>query len=104
MQINRALNALQARIDSQKSQSQTASGGHHQSHCDTSHEDGATYRVEYVPTMNSIGGKSTEGCQEHYNTRYVKIDEKIEKNLELSQLQRIIVFGEVLNNPKFKRR
>lgn len=105
MQINRTLNALQAKIDAQKSQSQTVSGGHHQSHCDISeHGESEKYRVEYVPTMNSIGGSSTEGCQDHYNTRYVKIDEKIEKNVELTQLQRIMVFGEVLNNPKFKRR
>ncbi|MDE7191445.1 MAG: hypothetical protein K2O35_03170, partial [Clostridia bacterium] len=44
---------------------------HHDSHCDVSHKDNHDkYRGEYVPTMNSIGGKSTEGCQDHYNVRY----------------------------------
>ncbi|MDE7191452.1 MAG: hypothetical protein K2O35_03205, partial [Clostridia bacterium] len=61
------------------------------------------YRVEYVPTMNSIGGKSTEGCQDHYNVRYVKIDEENDNELELTALQKAIVYGEVINQPAFKR-
>ncbi len=91
-------NTIQPRVDVKKE----VSGSHHQSHCDTQHE-GDKYRVEYVPTMNSIGGTSTEGCREHYNTRYVKIDEKIQENLQLTPLQKIIVYGEVINKPKFRR-
>lgn len=91
-------NTIQPRVDAKKE----VSGSHHQSHCDTQH-GGDKYRVEYVPTMNSIGGTSTEGCQEHYNTRYVKIDEKIQENLQLTPLQKIIVYGEVINKPKFRR-
>ena len=77
---------------------------HHDDHCDVSnHDSGDKYRVEYVPTMNSIGGKSTEGCEDHYNVRYVKIDEVEEKELELTALQKAIVYGEVINEPAFKR-
>ncbi|MDE6474892.1 MAG: hypothetical protein K2L70_07330 [Clostridia bacterium] len=77
---------------------------HHDSHCDVSHKDNRDkYRVEYVPTMNSIGGKSTEGCQDHYNVRYVKLDEDDDNELELTALQKAIVYGEVINQPAFKR-
>ncbi|MDE6372144.1 MAG: hypothetical protein K2L61_01220 [Clostridia bacterium] len=77
---------------------------HHDSHCDVSHKDNRDkYRVEYVPTMNSIGGKSTEGCQDHYNVRYVKLDDEDDKELELTPLQKAIVYGEVINQPAFKR-
>lgn len=78
---------------------------HHDSHCDvSSHKDNHDkYRVEYVPTMNSIGGKSTEGCQDHYNVRYVKLDEENDNELELTALQKAIVYGEVINQPAFKR-
>ena len=79
---------------------------HHDSHCDvSSHSDtNDKYRVEYVPTMNSIGGKSTEGCQDHYNVRYVKLDEsEDDSELELTPLQKVIVYGEVINQPAFKR-
>ncbi|MDE6870112.1 MAG: hypothetical protein K2O31_04710 [Clostridia bacterium] len=77
---------------------------HHDSHCDVSHKDNRDrYRVEYVPTMNSIGGKSTEGCQDHYNVRYVKLDGEDDNELELTPLQKAIVYGEVINQPAFKR-
>lgn len=77
---------------------------HHDDHCDVSdHESDAKYRMEYVPTMNSIGGKSTEGCQEHYNVRYVKLDEQDNNEIQLTELQKAIVYGEVINQPAFKR-
>ncbi|MDE5911311.1 MAG: hypothetical protein K2H24_03155 [Clostridia bacterium] len=77
---------------------------HHDSHCDVYHKDNRDrYRVEYVPTMNSIGGKSTEGCQDHYNVRYVKLDGEDDNELELTPLQKAIVYGEVINQPAFKR-
>lgn len=79
--------------------------GHHQSHCDVdNHSFSDRYRVEKVPVMNSIGGKSTEGCQEHYDVRFVKEDrEEKKEGLRLNELQRAMVLGEVLNNPAFKR-
>lgn len=82
------------------------SQGHHQSHCNVdSHESKDKYRVEKVPVMNSIGGKSDEGCKEHYDVRFVKVDEETtDKRKELTELQKAIVYGEVLNNPAFKRR
>ncbi len=77
--------------------------GHHESHCDIGHKSDDRYRVEKVPVMNSIGGRSTEGCQEHYDLRFVKIDETSERKLELTDLQKIVVYGEILNEPAFKR-
>lgn len=79
--------------------------GHHQSHCDVdNHSFNDRYRVEKVPVMNSIGGKSTEGCQEHYDVRFVKEDrEEKPRGLQLNELQKAMVFGEILNNPAFKR-
>ena len=53
--------------------------------------------------MNSIGGTSSEGCQEHYDVRFVKLDEKIQEKRELTDLQKVIVYGEVINQPAFKR-
>ena len=95
------LKRIQAEKDASK---QVVGASHHDSHCDTSHKDSNDkYRVEYVPTMNSIGGKSTEGCQDHYNVRYVKLDEVDETELELTPLQKAIVYGEVINQPAFKR-
>ena len=84
---------------------ETYSQGHHQIHCDVNaHNDKDKYRVEKVPVMNSIGGKFDEGCREHYDVRFVKVDEKPEKKRELTELQKVIVYGEVLNNPAFKRK
>lgn len=79
--------------------------GHHESHCDVdSHEIKDKYRVEKVPVMNSIGGKSSEGCREHYDLRFVKEDkQEPEKKLELTELQKIVVYGEIINNPAFRR-
>lgn len=81
------------------------SAGHHESHCDVKeHSSQDKYRVEKVPVMNSIGGKSEEGCQEHYDVRFVKEDEpQSEKRLELNDLQKAIVYGEILNNPAFRK-
>lgn len=84
------------------SRSAALTGDHHESHCDTSHGSSGKYRVEYVPTMGS--GKSTEGCEEHYNTRFVKIDEVAITQTELTPLQKVVVYGEVINQPAFKRR
>lgn len=78
--------------------------GHHAAHCDVAHASDDKYRVERVPVMNSIGGKSTEGCGEHYDLRFVKIDEQISCRRELTDLQKVVVLGEVINQPAFRRR
>ena len=88
----------------QKIVSEVQSMGHHDDeHCAVQHESNAKYRVEKVPVMNSIGGTSSEGCQEHYDVRFVKLDEKIQEKRELTDLQKVIVYGEVINQPAFKR-
>ena len=53
--------------------------------------------------MNSIGGKSTEGCEDHYDVRFVKLDSNDVQTKELTDLQKAIVYGEVINNPAFRR-
>ncbi|MDE5989972.1 MAG: hypothetical protein K2H36_00125 [Clostridia bacterium] len=101
--------SAQARLASrlqqlQKIESEIQSRGHHDDeYCSVNHEATGKYRVEKVPVMNSIGGKSTEGCQDHYDVRFVKLDEQIEKQRELTDLQKVIVYGEVINQPAFKR-
>ena len=59
--------------------------------------------MEKVPVMNSFGGMSTEGCSDHYDLRYVKIDAETTETRELSDLQKVIVYGEVINQPAFKK-
>ncbi|MBD5100763.1 MAG: hypothetical protein HDT29_05830 [Clostridiales bacterium] len=88
----------------QKLESEIQSMGHHDDeHCAVKHEPTGSYRVEKVPVMNSIGGKSTEGCADHYDVRYVKVDEKVEQSRELTDLQKLIVYGDIINQPAFKR-
>lgn len=88
----------------QKLESEIQSMGHHDDeHCAVEHEPTGSYRVEKVPVMNSIGGKSTEGCAEHYDVRFVKLDERIVKKRELTDLQKVIVYGDIINQPAFKK-
>lgn len=97
------LKRAQAQRQSEKT-GNVVTSSHHDSHCDVKHQDrNERYRVEYVPTMNSIGGKSTEGCEDHYNVRYVKLDSEQDRIKELTPLQKAIVYGEVINQPAFKR-
>lgn len=88
----------------QKLESEIQSMGHHDDeHCAVKHEPTGSYRVEKVPVMNSIGGTSTEGCAEHYDVRYVKLDEKVVQKRELTDLQKIVVYGEIINHPMCRR-
>ena len=88
----------------QKLESELQSMGHHDDeHCAVKHEPTGSYRVEKVPVMNSIGGQSTEGCADHYDVRYVKIDEKVVEKRELTDLQKIVVYGELINHPMCRR-
>lgn len=85
-----------------------ASPGHHSEHCAVAHDGGGKYRVERVPVGGSIGGKSSEGCGEHYGVRFVKVDPKQADDDKIyvskEDMRRAIVLGQVLNDPAFKRR
>ena len=85
-----------------------ASSGHHAEHCAVAHDGGGKYRVERVPGGGSIGGKSSEGCGEHYGVRFVKVDQKQADDDKIyvskEDMRRAIVLGQVLNDPAFKRR
>ena len=70
-----------------------ASSGHHAEHCAVAHDG---------------GGKSSEGCGEHYGVRFVKVDQKQADDDKIyvskEDMRRAIVLGQVLNDPAFKRR
>lgn len=60
----------------------------------------------YEPYLGSLGvSYSGEGCEEHYLVRYVSdYSDPEEEHLNLTTLQKLVVFGEVINKPKFKQR
>lgn len=80
---------------------------HHDEHCDVDHSDDDLYIVEKVPVSGSIGGKSDEGCGEHYNLRFVKVEETESGNgkiaLSPDDIRKAIILGEVINDPAFKK-
>ena len=81
---------------------------HHDDHCDVdSHEEEDLYIVEKVPVSGSIGGKSDEGCREHYNLRFVKIEEEEQSGVKFEltheAIRRAIILGEVINDPAYKK-
>lgn len=85
------------------------STGHHDSHCDTKHKGKDKYREEKnIPISSSIkDARNVEGCEDHYFSRFVKIDDAPEKSqaiLTKSKAAEAIVWGEILNDPLFKRR
>lgn len=63
--------------------------------------------VEYVPTSGSLPDTSKEGCEEHRNVRFVETDDNyaddIDIDHELTPLQAMMVFGDVISKPKFKK-
>ena len=85
-----------------------ASAGHHAEHCAVPHSGGDRYRVERVPVGGSIGGRSSEGCGEHYGVRFVKMDAMTQEDDKIyvskEDMRRAIVLGQVLDDPAFKRR
>ena len=85
-----------------------ASAGHHAEHCAVPHSGGDRYRVERVSVGGSIGGKSREGCGEHYGVRFVKLDAMTQEEDKIyvskEDIRRAIVLGQVLNDPAYKRR
>lgn len=68
------------------------------------HAAGGNVKKERVYVENSLGGESTQGCQEHYYERTVRIsDVKTAKESSgKSELAKMIIMGEALNNPRFK--
>ena len=84
------------------------SAGHHAEHCAVPHSGGDRYRVERVSVGGSIGGKSREGCGEHYGVRFVKLDAMAQEEDKIyvskEDMRRAIVLGQVLNDPAYKRR
>lgn len=85
-----------------------ASAGHHAEHCAVPHSGGDRYRVERVSVGGSIGGKSREGCADHYGVRFVKLDAMTQEEDKIyvskEDMRRAIVLGQVLDDPAFKRR
>ena len=85
-----------------------ASAGHHAEHCAGPHSGGDRYRVERVSVGGSIGGKSREGCADHYGVRFVKLDAMTQEEDKIyvskEDMRRAIVLGQVLDDPAFKRR
>jgi len=63
------------------------------------HPSQTNSKTEYVETESGYAG---EGCKEHYNVRFVETEVSVEEKTELTELQKYIVWGEILNNPKFK--
>lgn len=84
------------------------SAGHHAEHCAVPHSGGDRYRVERVSVGGSIGGKSREGCGEHYGVRFVKLDATAQEDDKIyvskEDMRRAIVLGQVLDDPVYKRR
>lgn len=80
---------------------------HHDEHCVVEHDNDDLYIVEKVPVSGSIGGVSEEGCGEHYNLRFVKVDEENEDGgkikVSAESVRKAIVLGEVINDPAYKK-
>ncbi|MEG1790845.1 MAG: hypothetical protein RR033_03190 [Clostridia bacterium] len=65
----------------------------------------AHVKTEKVVVSGSLGGDITEGCVEHYGTRFVMEDMPIsDSDEDVAELQKYIVLGEVLNNPRYKHK
>lgn len=59
---------------------------------------------ERIERTGSLGDDITEGCVEHYDTRFITSDIVTDDDeTDFYELQKAIVLGDVLNNPKFKR-
>lgn len=64
----------------------------------------AEVRTEKVPRSGSLGGESEEGCLEHRDERFVieDIPTLTESESGIIDLQKYVVWAEILNKPKFK--
>lgn len=63
----------------------------------------SSLRIEKAVVEDSMGAFQSEGCAEHYYDRFVTIPEKPKDKKINEELAKIIVLGEVLNNPGFKK-
>lgn len=64
------------------------------------------YTEEYDSYSGSLGvNYAGEGCEEHYRLRYVSDQyQEADDQLHLSTLQKLVVFGEVINTPVSKKK
>jgi hypothetical protein len=60
-------------------------------------------RKERAYVEDSMGEFQSEGCAEHYYDRIIAIPEPPKERKVNMELARMIVMGEVLNNPGFKK-
>lgn len=60
-------------------------------------------RVEKAYVESSIDKYLSEGCENHYYDRFVAISEDSNTEKPLTELEKIIVFGEIINNPGHKK-
>ena len=105
----RSRSTVPPRMPARSVQRKTApSAGHHAEHCAVPHSGGDRYRVERVSVGGSIGGKSREGCADHYGVRFVKLDATAQEDDKIyvskEDMRRAIVLGQVLDDPAYKRR
>lgn len=63
----------------------------------------SSLRIEKAAVEDSMGDFQSEGCSEHYYDRFVAIPQKPDDKKLNEELLKIIVLGEVLNNPGFKK-
>lgn len=64
-------------------------------------------RHEKAFVTDSAGGEITEGCEEHYFDRIVVSEDEsfeMDRDTVADRLSEYVVMGEVLLNPRFKRR
>lgn len=63
-----------------------------------------TIRTEKVYSSGSLKGESSEGCLEHKDIRFIIDDIPVasESNANIEDLQKYIVWAEILDKPKFK--
>lgn len=80
---------------------------HNQSHCDIKHSGRDVYKTEKVEVGGSIAGQSDEGCKEHYDVRFVKVENQTQDSdkIAVSQedIRKAIILGEVINDPAYKK-
>lgn len=90
-----------------KANKAVTSKSHNQSHCDIKHSGNEVYKTEKVEVGGSIAGQSEEGCQEHYDVRFVKVENQTQDSdkIAVSQedIRKAIILGEVINDPAYKK-
>ncbi|MFW5780736.1 MAG: hypothetical protein ACOCWI_04735 [Bacillota bacterium] len=61
-------------------------------------------KVEKSYVEDSMGEHFSEGCEDHYYDRFVAVSEKLDEDTEVNtDIAKIIVLGEAINTPRFKK-